>query len=342
MNDKTMTFASNENEESTPPAPAVWDEAVLAGKLKGELRSLERFRQEVLAKRRKGWSMLLTALLISVLGGLAFAALEPVFGLAGVLGFVVAAAVINHKFFGSGAATYRLEYKKRIIGGMTRAVSPEMGYYPEQGLSEEWFNSSGLHASPDRYHSEDLFEGRIGKTSIWFSEVHAEDRRTRTDSKGRTETYYVTIFKGLMVVADFHKNFRSELAVLPDMAERTFGWLGRKLQKLGGDLQRMENPEFERAFVVRGKDAVEARYILTPDMQERILSLRGRLGEDVRFAFKQSHIFMTFSNKDDWFEPKLKTPAEHLGQMRGFLGQMATCFNIVRDLDLNTRIWTRE
>ena len=182
----------------------------------------------------------------------------------------------------------------------------------------------------------------MGKTQIWFSEVHAEDRRTRTDSKGRSQTYYVTIFKGLFVVADFHKEFRSELAGLPDVAERNFGWFGRKLQKLGGNLQGMENPEFERAFVVRGKDAVEARYILTLDMQERLLALRQRLGDDVRFAFKESHVFRMFSNSDDWFEPDLKVPADHRHQMRGFLGQMACCFNVVEELNLNTRIWTKE
>ncbi|NIP92937.1 MAG: DUF3137 domain-containing protein, partial [Akkermansiaceae bacterium] len=63
-----------------------------------------------------------------------------------------------------------------------------------------------------------------------------EDKRTRTDSKGRTQTYWVTIFKGLLVVADFHKHFKSEVTVMPDFAESAFGRIGRFFQKLGGDL----------------------------------------------------------------------------------------------------------
>ena len=78
----------------------------------------------------------------------------------------------------------------------------------------------------------------------------------------------------------------------------------------------MENPEFEKAFVVRGTDAVEARYILTPDMQERLLALRGRLGADVRFAFRESHVFMGIPNDEDWFEPDWNQPAESPGQMQ--------------------------
>lgn len=143
-------------------------------------------------------------------------------------------------------------------------------------------------------------------------------------------------------MADFHKEFHGELAVLPDVAEKHFGWFGRKLQTLGGNLQRMENPEFEKAFVVRGADAVEARYILTPDMQERLLALRGRLNDGVRFAFKESQVYIGFSNKGNWFEGDLKRTAHDRGQMREILGQMACCFNIVQDLNLNTRIWTKE
>ncbi len=310
--------------------------------LSGDLKALEDYRQEVLAKRRKGWGVLGIAFLICALVGLVAASIEPIAGLAGVVGFVIAAVVVHNKYFGSGTAIYKHEYKSRIIGGMTKVLEPQMGYHPSRGLPESWFHTSGLYSGDvDRYNSEDLFEGRIGSTSLWFAEVHAEDKRTRTDSKGRRETYYVTIFKGLLVVADFHKDFKSDLLVTPDFAEKTFGWFGRKMQKLGGNLQRMENPDFEKAFVVRGSDAVESRYILTPDMQERLLALRGRLGGDLRVAFRNSHVFMGIPNDDDWFEPDWNQPASSPHQMRQFLSQMATCFRIVEDLDLNTRIWTK-
>ena len=111
---------------------------------------------------------------------------------------------------------------------------------------------------------------------------------------------------------------------------------------MGGNLQRMENPEFEKAFVVRGADAVEARYILTPDMQDRLLALRSRLNDEVRFAFKDSNVFIGFGRDGDWFEGNLKREAHDRQQMREILGQMACCFNIVQDLNLNTRIWTKD
>ena len=108
------------------------------------------------------------------------------------------------------------------------------------------------------------------------------------------------------------------------------------------DVRAGQESEFEKAFVVRATDPVESRYILTPDMQERLLALRGRLNQDVRISFRDSHVFLTVPNQADWFEPRLDRPADDIGQMTNFLGQMAACFQIVEDLNLNTRIWTKE
>lgn len=313
-------------------------------RLAPDLRVLEEFRQEIQRKRKKGYQAIsLCVLACGAVGLLGLRVLPPFGVLFGIIPFLIACFIIHAKFFGHDRATYEREYKSRVIGGMTRSLEPGMEYHPEQGLPEHWFHSSGLYSGSDvdRYSCEDLFQGRIGKTSLWFSEIHAEDKRTRTDSKGRTQTYYVTIFKGLLFVADFHKHFRSDVIVTPDFAEATFGRLGRMFQKLGGNLEQMESPEFEKAFVVRATDPVESRYVLTPDMQERMLALRGRLGNDVRFAFRSSHVHMTIPNRDDWFEPHIAQPAHDQSQMNAFLGQMAACFQIVEDLNLNTRIWTK-
>lgn len=319
-----------------------WSVPALIDKLAPDLQALESFRQKILLKRKQGYQVLLIAGLICLIVGGVGLLIAPPLVLVGILPFVITALVVNSKYFGSDRAVYESEYKKRVIGGMTRAMEPGMAYFPERGLPETWFRAAGLYSGDiDRYSCEDLFEGRIGKTSMWLSEVHAEDRRTRTDSKGRTETYWVTIFRGLLVVADFHKHFKSDVIVTPDFAESTFGRFGRMFQKWGGNLEEMESPEFEKAFVVRATDPIESRYVLTPDMMERMLALRGRLNNDVRFAFRSSHVYITIPNKNDWFEPTLSHAAHDSGQMNTFLGQISACFQIVEDLNLNTRIWTK-
>jgi hypothetical protein len=256
---------------------------------------------------------------------------------------LVGALIINQIYFARGKARYQDLFKRQFVARVVQAVEPSIAYEPSQGIPEPLFNHSGLFGtSPDRYSGEDLFHGMVGKTKVMFSEVHAEEKRRRTDSKGNTETYWVTIFKGIFFMADFHKEFRSPVTVMPDVAERHLGWLGQKLQKLGGNLQQLENPEFEKMFVVRGADAVEARYILTPAMQDQLVELGQRVGRDLRVVFRDSQVCLAIPNKDDWFEGNLHKPAGDREQARRILAELRSCLVIVDELDLNTRIWTKE
>lgn len=268
------------------------------------------------------------------------------------LGFLVIPLVIaggiyciytHSKHISGHQAVYTDYYKRKVIAGMTRLIQPDMVYSPERGISEQTFKETGLYTSSvDRYHSEDLFAGKIGKTAMMFSETHAEERRRRTDSKGRSSTYWVTVFKGLLTIVDFNKDFKSWLVIKPDFAEKSFGWFGRVVQNFSSNLIRLESPEFEEAFVVHGGDQVEARYILTPDLQERLLDLRKWFGDDIRMAFHDSRLHLSIPNSDNWFEPNIKIPANDTSQIHQFLRQMSSIFRIVELLDLNTRIWTKD
>ena len=328
------------------------DARVLAKELEPILLRMEHGRKESLARISEGWkricltalgtvvACILVLLVLSQMGNLRGAGL--VFLFIPILTGIIFCVVTYSKYIGAHSSNYRHAYKHQIIGGMTKLLRSSMTYSPERGISETTFRDAGLYTTGiDRYSSEDLFTGKIDKTEIMFSEVHAEDKRTRADSKGRTRTYWVTIFKGLFLIADFHKDFRSWLTISPDFAEKSFGWFGRKIQGFSPNLIRLENPEFEKAFVVHGSDQVEARYILTPDMQERLLTLRNRYGADIRLSLKNSQLYLSIPNVDDWFEPNMQLPANDLSQMQTFLNQMSHLFNVVEMLDLNTRIWSK-
>ncbi|NWK55012.1 DUF3137 domain-containing protein [Verrucomicrobiaceae bacterium N1E253] len=328
------------------------DASTLAVELAPTINALEEGRMVTLNKIRSAWKKIgiATALALGIAlivfitsqgqsdSSNALVIIIPIAAIA-----LIYSMVIYSQSIGGPTASYRSYYKSQIIGGMTRLIQPDIDYMPSRGLSESNFRSMNLYNGDiDRFHGEDLFTGKIGKTAITFSEVHAEDKRTRRNSKGKSETYWVTIFKGLAVIVDFNKHFRSWVTLHPDTAESSFGWLGRKLQQLGGDLVRLENPDFEQAFVVRGGDQVEARYLLTPEMQERLLNLRQHFGDGIRLAMHNSQLHLTIPNSNNWFEPDIRRPAGDPSQMQLFIQQMTSIFHIVELLDLNTRIWTKK
>lgn len=313
-------------------------------KLAPLLGSLEDQRQDALKKRSKGMSFVCLAAVVWL--GVAFAVAQKVgmFGLiVALIGFGVTFAILHSLFIGKHRKKYEEDYKQRVLTEVTRAIQSGIHYKPHEGISKQLFKSVGLVESRiDRYSSEDLFLGDVGDTEVYFSEVKAERKDTSRDSKGNTRTSWKTLFDGVFFMADFHKDFSTWATVTPDFAEKTFGWLGKKLQKLGGNVVRLENPEFEKAFVVRGGDQIAVRYILTPDMQERLLQLRDVFGHDMMVAFKDSKVVMLFATHSNWFEPDFNRPSHDVGQIEKFVSEMQLCCSVVETMNLNTRIWTKE
>ena len=171
-----------------------------------------------------------------------------IFGIIICLSAVVCIAMYSTKS-SSFENYYRSRYKQDVFARVTSALAPGMTYYPQHFIAENDYTGCGLQSSRiDRYSGQDYFEGHVGGTHLIFSEIHAEREESRKDSKGNRRTYWVTVFKGIFFMADFPKHFQGQVIIEPDVAEATFGWLGRKLQGMSSDLVRLENPEFEKAF----------------------------------------------------------------------------------------------
>lgn len=322
-----------------------------AGSPKQDLRSLmeemDGVRREMSGSVTRGllWSLAISV----VLANIAFFAFRSPFALIAIL---IPLVFVGIHASSKGAEWTRL-YKARVIAAYVEQ-SGDFRYSPNEGITEEEFTASRLfQRSVDRYNSEDLIEGKQGSTALRFSDVHAEYKTTSTDSKGRTQTHWHTIFKGLFVIADFNKDFLGITLVLPDSEERAFGRLGQWFQGLAasagmqpGELIKLEDPEFEKAFKVYSTDQVEARYILSTSLMRRILDFAHAAETDVRMAFLSSCLRITIANTADRFT----VPSLFCGT-RAFLDphwladyandiQFAT--SIVGALDLNTRIWSKK
>jgi len=141
--------------------------------------------------------------------------------LTGIAGFI---------FISIFSKSYRKEFKRKIITKITSFVDEGLIYTPEGTVPKSEFVKSEIFPlSCDKYDGEDHFTGKLGKTDIEFSEVVAKHRTTRGSGSNKKDSYSI-IFRGLFIIADFNKNFKTHTVVLPDTAERLFGKFGQKLQ----------------------------------------------------------------------------------------------------------------
>jgi hypothetical protein len=236
------------------------------------------------------------------------------------------------------SSRYKKAFKAAVVPALLDGIAPGLEYRPEGYLDESEFTGCRMFRRPDRYSGNDLVRGRVGRTDVRFSLVHAEERQetSRTDSDGRTqsETTWSTIFRGLLFSADFNKEFRGETRVLSGSPGILSGLLP--------GLVTLESPEFESFFTVRSTDPVEARYILTPSLMERIVALRRKFdAKGTCLSFVASRVHVAVPMGTDAFEPSLRRPADDPATTAAIAETLDSILDIVADLDLDTRIWTK-
>jgi hypothetical protein len=310
--------------------------------LLGDLRALEGQRKGVV-KKITTIGIVVVAILVIVLFFMGQAvAQNPMFLLFPlVIGGIIIVGAIKYL-----SRSYVSDFKQSVIKAIIHFLDDGLTYRAQSCIPESTYMSSEIFTrNPDRYKGDDFVEGRIGETKIAFSELHSEYKTESRDSKGRRRTHWHTIFKGLFFQGDFNKHFFGTTVVLPDKAEKLFGRFGQTLQKWNvgrDDLIKLEDPEFEKEFVVYGDDQVEARYILSTSLMSRIVDFKRKTGRSIHLSFVRSAVFVAISYTKDLFEPRLFKTLLDFTPIREYFTDLQVAIGIVEDLNLNTRIWTKE
>lgn len=308
----------------------------------------------VLEAERKGYVKRFWTGFLVFLGALGVVcALWLTIGRANPVPYLVAAGVIfltgliimiykHQKFY----RNFKNQFKGKVIPAVVKFVDERLQYDPDRGLMSEYSESRIFTQRYDRYKAEDTISGKFDLTDFAFGEIHTEYKTVSTDSKGNRQEHWHTIFKGMFFVSDFHKNFHGETMIDVDTMERYLGKLGRKFQQWNpsrpGNLVKLENPEFEKKFAVYSTDEQECRYILTPSMMERLLDMTKRINFKVAISFRNNQVYIAVFNNMDLFEPSVFGSLLKEEDYRIIINTMKLMIGIIEDLNLNTRIWTKE
>ena len=311
--------------------------------LKSKLHGLEGLRKKVKRGQIFGISLLiLTFILFGRVSialenhseALPFLAVSPV----AILGVIVLVRTYKKRM------SYREKFKNEVVREIVKVIDPDWNYEPNQYISSSEYRSSDLfRQSVDRYRGDDLISGKIDKTDFRCSEVHSEYKTVTTDKDGRRKETWHTIFKGLFFHADFNKEIKGKTYIEPDTAERLFGKFGQNLQTSSkGKLVKLENPEFEKIFAVYGTDQTEARYILTPTIMEALVNIYKMYKRRMHISFIGSRVYVAMSFTKNLFEPKIFSSGVNFKEIEFMYNLFMVNQTIVQELNLKTRIWTKE
>ena len=237
---------------------------------------------------------------------------------------------------------YTAAFKQSVIAPLISALDKNLIYSTDAHIPSHYFTSSKIFTThPDKFEGNDYVKGKIDDVTLQFSDIHAQKKHK--DSKGNT--HYETLFQGLFIVADFHKHFKGTTVVLPDSAQTTFGTLiGHWLQSHNisrGELVKMDDVNFEKKFVVYANDQIEARYILSNALMQKLLEFQKRSEYPVSLSFVGGNIFLAIHYNKDLFEPSIFHSLLKYKIAMQYVNTLHLAVGIVEGLKLNQKLWSK-
>jgi len=242
--------------------------------------------------------------------------------------FAIVAGVVGFGIAGAGRSPLKKiakQSKAMLVGPVASKFGLEFNSEPGPQSGADTIHRAGLLPGWDRSAFEDQITGTRNGVGFEFFEAHLEQRRTTRDGRGRSRTTWVSVFRGQCLRFQFHKTFHGRTLVLRDA-----GILNRFGGGEGMQRARLESPTFEKAFEVYTSDQVEARYLLTPDLMQRLVDLeRVFHGGGLRCAFTNGEMLIALEG-GDLFEPgSMFTPLDNPERVRDLLDDFASIFNLI-------------
>jgi MFS family permease len=261
--------------------------------------------------------------------------------------FVVIFFGLLSNFFGKYEKKYNLELKSAILPGILRFIKSDIQYSPTAFIRQSDFVDSQMFPNKEiySYKGSDFATGSYGEGLFAFSQLNIREI-SRTRSHGKSETKISDLFTGLFYIADFNKPFSGRTVIYPDFARMALGaqfgeMLNKSIGTSNAQLVQLEDVEFEKLFAVYSTDQIEARYILTPSMIERIKTIHSKLDKEIYFSFANKRVYIAIEGETEFLVPMVFRDLTKFESLEPIYFGIESLIEIANDLQLNTRIWGR-
>ncbi|WP_375505732.1 DUF3137 domain-containing protein [uncultured Nostoc sp.] len=144
------------------------------------------------------------------------------------------------------------------------------------------------------------------------------------------------IFKGLFFKAKFNKNLRTVTIVQPKVINVNIHAINHAKKQV----IKLEDPEFAKFFTVYGDDQIEARYVLSTSLMDKIVSFRKKTNRNIYISFVEDMIYIAIEEavENNIFDPNLYKSVLNFAPLREYFEILNLMLGIVEDLNLDRRI----
>lgn len=227
-------------------------------------------------------------------------------------------------------------YKTKVVPQLVQTVCPGATYSAKGTLTKDIFKGAGMYRTGwgEEFKNEDTIRGKVGETDFVYGEVELYHMQQTGKSAVK-----VVDFKGFIFEADFNKYFQGVTMLTSDI-----GFMSKTQPGIFSKMKRciMEDVNFERMYNTYSTNDQEARYILTPALQHRIMEMNRtfatQLGDKhLSISFRANRMLIAVPSDTDRFEVKYD-----LDSVKRDLLAISVMIDVIEQLNLNLRIWSKE
>ena len=204
-----------------------------------------------------------------------------------------------------------------------------LAYEAKRPILRDRFERSGLfRPHPDSYRSEDYIRGLVGEMAFEMGEAYVQEI---SPASNRLQL----VFSGLFVHAVFNEPTQGRLAVWPRHHLRR---LKRTVdayvsgQGRSADIEIL-NEQFRETFAVYAHPGTKVAGILTPPMQDALLTFYQREQRDLYFAVHDRDLFIGLEHGYDLLEPRFFRSNLSFHLIRRFYADITLMLGVIQDFD---------
>ena len=175
-----------------------------------------------------------------------------------------------------------------VLGYLVKEMYPNCIYNPNVGIHLEALLQPGFFARPDRWFLEDYLKASYDDVEFEMCDFTFQERHVTTDSKGNRRVTYVTYAQGRYMIFDFTRDFNQILKVVENAY---LGLNSRGLEKI-----ETESIDFNKKFKTYTSNALTAFYVLTPQIQLKLLELESKFKGSIYFAYMRGKLYVAIAD----------------------------------------------
>ena len=261
----------------------------MVGVYKMSIENLEELRKTTIKKCNK--NNLVFLLIFLVIVGVFFLIFKTISVHFIFIAFIVYIpfGIMNEKV----KSEYKNTFMRSLLPIAVKNLLTDVQVDVNSGIPSYVVDSTHSMSTGDRYNSSNFVSGKYKDIKVMMSDVHIQDEHE--DSDGHTS--YVTIFLGQWMIFDFNKYFKSNVQV---WEKKVFGGISRRW-KSGLKKVELEDISFNKKFKVLSENELEAFYIITPKLMERITAVEAAINGTLMMVFNNNQLHVAVYNNKTTF-----------------------------------------